>query len=112
MTQSRRQRPRLLTSWLELEDRLAPATFTANIDPTVDPVGAVSQLVGFMNQVNTNGQANDTIVLEAGAQYTFTAAASAFDGGTALPVFVPSAPNDTLTIQGNGAMFLKEAGST
>lgn len=36
-------------------------TFTAQLDPAVDPAGAVNELIGFMNQVNTDGDPNDTI---------------------------------------------------
>lgn len=97
---------------MQLEDRLAPALFTAGVNPANDPVGAVAEIVGFMNQVNTNGDPDDTIVLQPGV-YPFTAAADKFDGGTALPVFVPQVNNgvDKLTILGSGTTFLRPADS-
>ena len=91
MTDRRRtKRQPLLAGFVPLEDRTAPAVFTATLDPAVDPTGAVAEIVGFFAKVNTNGEAQDTITLFSGGKYTFTTAFDRFDGGTALPVLVAS----------------------
>jgi predicted outer membrane repeat protein len=88
-----------------LEDRTAPAMFTAVVNPAVDPTGAIAEVVGFVNAANTNADPDDTIQLFPGGTYPFLQANDKFDGGTALPVFTGSGPTDSLTLDGRGATF-------
>ena len=113
MTDRRRiKRQPLLAGFVPLEDRTAPAVFTATLDPAVDPTGAVAEIVGFFAKVNTNGEAQDTIDLFTAGKYVFTTAFDRFDGGTALPVFVASGPADKLTVNGVGATFSRSSSNT
>ena len=113
MTDRRRiKRQPLLAGFVTLEDRTAPAVFTATIDPAIDPTGAVAEIVGFFTKVNTNTDAQDTINLFSGGRYTFTSAFDRFDGGTALPVFVASGPADKLTVNGVGTTFFRASANT
>src|SRR4051812_12276299 len=118
MTVRSRKTPRLLTGPLLLEDRAVPATFTATVDPTTNPVGAVTQLRQFFHDANANGAAPDVIDLSpmTGKTYVFNDLASAadggpFDGGTALPVL--TTPGDVVTVNGGplGVTFLRPAGA-
>ena len=104
----RHERSRLLAPAL-LEDRLAPATFTASINPALNNAGAVAELVGFVNKANVTNEP-DTIVLWPNATYTFTAAADTGDGSSALPAIVQDgAGKNPITIQGNGATFFRDS---
>src|SRR5688500_2554894 len=110
MKNSRRiARRRALTGPLQLEDRSVPAVFTALINPSVDPTGAVAELVGIFQQVNANTDADDTVNLFPGGRYTFLAPFEKTDGGTALPAFTPTVDGSTLTIEGTGATFTRPA---
>lgn len=92
-----------------LEDRLAPATFTATIDPAVNNAGAVTELIGFVNQANTSNEP-DTIVLWPNAKYTFEAAVDTNEGANALPSIVQDgAGKNPVTFKGNGATFFRDA---
>ncbi|MGL4424107.1 MAG: hypothetical protein ACRCZF_25860, partial [Gemmataceae bacterium] len=96
-----RRRP-ALAGLVRLEDRTTPATFTASLDPGVDPTGAAAEIVGFMKAVNSNLDAADTINLFPNGNYSFSTPAESFDGGTALPTFLIKNSGDSLTINGNG----------
>jgi predicted outer membrane repeat protein len=123
MTLRRPARRAKLAGFLPLEDRAVPATFTATINPAANNAGAVAELVSFFNQVNTNGDTNDTVNLFPGGRYVFNDAADPFDGGTALPVFTTinvgeitpnvfsSVTATTLTVNGQGAQFVRPAGA-
>ena len=101
---------RLLVPTL-LEDRLAPATFTASIDLSVNNLGAVAEFVGFVNKANLTNEP-DTLVLWPNATYTFAAAADVGDGSTALPAIVQDgAGKNPITIQGNGATLFRNSGN-
>lgn len=90
-----------------LEDRIAPAIFTATINPAVDNTNAVLELVGFVNKANTSNEP-DTIVLWPNATYTFTAAADTNEGANALPSIIEDgAGKNAVTFQGNGATFFR-----
>jgi len=92
-----------------LDDRIAPAMLTATINPAVNNAGAVAELVGFINQANTNNQP-DTISLFPFGTYTFAAAADATDGANALPSFVADGiGKNTVTLLGNMAKFVRGA---
>lgn len=95
-----------------LEDRLAPATFTATIDPALNNAGATNELIGFVNQANTSNEP-DTIVLWPNAKYTFAAAIDANEGANALPSIVEDgAGKNPVTFQGNGATFFRDSADT
>jgi hypothetical protein len=95
-----------------LEDRVAPAIFTATIDPAINNAGAVTELIGFVNQANTSNEP-DTIVLWPNAKYTFEAAIDANEGANALPSIVQDgAGKNPVTFQGNGATFFRDAADT
>src|SRR5437867_2142050 len=104
---SRRGRARPLAGPLLLEDRTAPAVFTATVDPATDPSGAVAEITGFFNSANTNLDSTDTINLFANGTYVFNFATDLFDGGTALPVI--DNPDNVITVNGQGATFLRPA---
>jgi hypothetical protein len=96
----------------QLEDRIAPATFTATIDPALNNAGAVTELISFVNQANTSNEP-DTIVLWPNAKYTFTGAVETIEGANALPSIVPDgAGKNPVTFQGNGATFFRDAADT
>src|SRR5437868_8325087 len=93
-----------------LEPVVAPAVFTAAIDPAADNAGAVAEIVGFVNQANATPEA-DTIQLVPGATYTFAAAANAADGGNALPALTAtSGGTNDLTVDGRGATLRRADG--
>ena len=123
MTLRRPARRATLAGPLHLEDRAVPATFTATINPAANNPGAVAELVSIFTQVNTNGDTDDTVNLFPGGRYVFNNAADPFDGGTALPVFTTinsgfistntfsSVTPTTLTVNGQGAQFVRPAGA-
>jgi hypothetical protein len=82
-----RRRSRRLTID-QLEDRTAPATFTA---------ATVPDLVAAINAANLQGGDN-TIMLTPSTAFVLTAPDNTTDGATGLPVI---ASKDHLTIQGN-----------
>src|SRR6516162_5971800 len=91
-----------------LEDRVAPAVYTALINPATNNAGAVAELVGIFSKASTDGEA-DTINLFPFGQYTFTAAADSNEGSNALPSIVQDGiGKNTVTVNGNGATFFRD----
>jgi hypothetical protein len=85
-----------------LEDRTVPTIFNLTINPTVDPSGAVNQLIAAMNSANKAGGTN-TINLFAGGVYDLTAVNNTTNGANGLPVISSGGQKvDNLTIMGNG----------
>lgn len=85
-----------------LENRDVPATFNIANGDTAGFIAAISTC-------NTNNQA-DTINLAANGTYTFTAAADAAEGGSALPTILrDTADANTVTINGNGALLQRSS---
>ncbi|QEL20027.1 beta strand repeat-containing protein [Limnoglobus roseus] len=97
----------------QLDDRLAPAVFTATIDPGTfgaNNAPAIAELLGFFATAATNNEP-DTINLIPFATYTFSAAADMVDGGNAVPTFVADGGGrNGITINGNGATITRAGG--
>ena len=85
-----------------LENRDVPATFNiAN--------GDTAALITAINTCNINNQP-DTINLAVTGTYTFTAAADAADGGSALPTILrDTADTNTVTINGQGSLLQRSS---
>lgn len=91
------RRSKALKVW-SLEAREVPANFSV-------AAGDVAGLIAAINTANVNNQP-DTIDLAAGSLYTFSAAADAAEGGSALPsIVLDGSTANGLTFNGNGATF-------
>lgn len=108
MTVQKRRR-RFLAGPQFLEDRSVPAVFNALVDPTDFPLDAIDEIIGFLQDANTNAEDVDVINLFADSTYVFNYALDLRDGGTALPVLDDI--NDDITINGNNSTFLRPPGA-
>jgi hypothetical protein len=81
-----------------LEDRTAPANFTA---------ANAAELIAATDAANLTPEA-DTITLAAGKTFTLTAANNSTEGATGLPVI---APGSTVSILGNGDVVERSSAS-
>src|SRR4029079_7943763 len=93
-----------------LEPVVAPAVFTATIDPAAANAGAVAEVVGLVAKANASPEA-DTVQLFPGT-YTFGAPDNATDVATALPLVTGTGGTATdLTVDGGGATLRRADGS-
>jgi hypothetical protein len=106
-----RQRANFRPMLEALEDRVVPTVFDLTTNPTMDPSGAVKELIAAMNSANRAGGPN-TIDLYAAGVYDLTAVNNTTNGANGLPVISgggTKAAADNLTIDGNGGTIQRDS---